>query len=275
MSRRRPGTLTVLRWELVKLLAQARTRWTLAVCAAAPAVVTLVLSTQQRPPKDTVYGRWVQESGYAVPLLLLAFSSQWLLPLVASVVGGDVFANEDGHGTWKTILTRSVSRGQVFAAKALTAVLFTTTAFLVLATSSIVSGLVIVGRQPLHGLSAQLLPPSQALPLVVESWATALPPLIAFTALAVLLSVASRNSSLGVAAPVVLGLLMTLLDTLGGFDVPRLFLLTTGFDSWHGLLVAPRFFGAVWLDLAVSAGWTVVLLGAAYALLRRRDITGG
>lgn len=272
---KRPGTSTVLRWELVKLVAQARSRWTLVVCAVAPAVVTVVLTTQQRPPKDTIYGRWVQESGFAVPLLLLAFASQWLLPLVSAIVGGDVFANEDGHGTWKTILTRSVSRRQVFVAKSLTALLFTTTAFLVLATSSIVSGIVVVGRQPLHGLSAQLIPPSQALPLVIESWATALPPLLAFTALAVLLSVASRNSSLGVAAPVVLGLLMTLLDTLGSFDLPRTFLLTTGFDSWHGLLTARRFFGPVYLDVAVSLGWTVVLLGAAYALLRRRDVTGG
>jgi len=32
-----------------------------------------------------------------------------------------VVANEDGNGTLKTILTRSVNRGQVFAAKTLAA----------------------------------------------------------------------------------------------------------------------------------------------------------
>jgi ABC-2 type transport system permease protein len=55
---------------------------------------------------------------------MLAFAAQWVLPLLAAVVAGDIFANEDQHGTWKTILTRSVSRSQVFWAKTLTAVLF-------------------------------------------------------------------------------------------------------------------------------------------------------
>nr|BFE57814.1 hypothetical protein GCM10020063_023400 [Dactylosporangium thailandense] len=93
-----------------------------------------------------------------------------LFPLLAALVAGDIFANEDGHGTWKTILTRSASRGQVFAAKTLTAVAFNLLALLLLAASTIASSLLIVGTQPLPGLSGQLIPAGTALPLVAAAW---------------------------------------------------------------------------------------------------------
>jgi ABC-2 type transport system permease protein len=274
-DRRRPRTTTVLRWELTKLAAQARSRYTLLGCLVAPPLVVLVLNGQQRPPKDTLYGRHVHTSGYAMPLLLLAFAAQWLFPLLCALVAGDIFANEDQHGTWKTILTRSVSRGQVFWAKTMTAMAFSVVALALLATSTIVSSLLVVGTQPLTGLTGQLIGSHTALQLVAASWATALAPVIGFTALGILLSVLTRNPSVGVVGPVVLGLVMTLAGSLGGIDVARRFLLTTAFDSWHGLLTQQRFYGPLTFGLAVSAAWTVACLAVAYVSLRRRDITGG
>ncbi|MDQ1646319.1 MAG: type transport system permease protein, partial [Cryptosporangiaceae bacterium] len=69
----RPGTLTVVRWEVAKLTAQARTRYTLLGCLLAPVLVVLVVHAQQQTPKDTIYGRHVHASGFAMPLLMLAF----------------------------------------------------------------------------------------------------------------------------------------------------------------------------------------------------------
>ena len=54
-------------------------------------------------------------------LLVLGFATQWLLPLLTAIVAGDIFASEDQHGTWKTVLTRSASRSQLFWAKMLVA----------------------------------------------------------------------------------------------------------------------------------------------------------
>ncbi len=270
----RPGTLTALRWELVKLAAQARCRYALLGCVLAPVLVVLVLDGQTKPPKDTLFGRHVHDSGYAVPLLVLGFAAQWLFPLLCSLVGGDVFASEDQHGTWKTLLTRSVSRTQVFWAKALTAVGFTVVALLLLTASTVVSSLVVVGTQPLPGLSGQLIAPSSALPLVLLAWASVLPPLLGFTALAVLLSVTTRNPAVGVVGPVVAGLVMGLGGTLGGFDGPRRLLLTTPLEAWHGLLTVDRFSGPLVEGAVVSAVWTAVCLTAALVVLRRRDVIG-
>ena len=67
-----------------------------------------------------------------------------------------------------------------------------------------------VGHQPLTGLSGQMIASGTGSLLVAASWATMLAALIGFTCLAMLLSVWSRNAAVGIAAPVVLGMVMQL-----------------------------------------------------------------
>ena len=269
------GTWTALGVELRKLAAQKRARFALLGCLIAPIIVTIVLNGQQRPPKDTLYGRHIHSSGFAVALFVLTFASQWVLPFLTALVAGDIFATEDHLGTWKTVLTRSVSRTQVFAAKCLTAALFAIAVLVVLATSTIVSGVVLVGRQNLVGLTGQLIPARTALALVIAAWATVLAPLIAFTAIAILLSVVSRNPAIGVVGPIMICLATQLLGWLGGIDAQRRLLPTTPLDAWHGLLTQHRYYDLITQGVLVSGGWIAICVGVAYVMLRRRDITGG
>jgi ABC-2 type transport system permease protein len=272
-GRHRPTLLDAVVWEIGKLAAQLRARATLGFCVVAPVLIVVILNGQQRPPKDTLFGRYIHDSGYAVALLALGFAASWVLPLLTAIVAGDIFASEDHHGTWKTVLTRSVSRTQVFWAKTITAGGFATAALALLAASTIASSVLIVGHQPVVGLSGQLVPSGTAAGLVAAGWATALPPLLGFTCFAILLSVSSRNAAFGVAAPVVVGLVMVLVGTLGGIEALRPLLLTTPFEAWHGLLAEHRFYGPLYWGLGVSAGWCAVCLTWAFLILRRRDFT--
>jgi ABC-2 type transport system permease protein len=272
---RKPTLLDAIRWETSKLAAQARTRYTLAICLLAPILIVVVVNGQQRPPKDSLFGRHIHASGFAVPLLILGFAAQWVLPLLTALVAGDIFASEDQHGTWKTVLTRSASRAQLFWAKTITALAFAVGVLILLAASTIVSSVLIVGHQSLIGLTGQVIPSGTAARLVVAGWATALAPLLGFTCLAILLSVRTRNPAFGIAAPVVIGMVMQLAGSLGGVEAIRPLLLTTPFESWHGLLAQHPFHGPLIWGLAASAGWCVVCLTIAFFSLRRRDITGG
>ncbi len=267
--------IAAVRWELRKLRGQLRAKAVLLAAVLGPIPVVVVIHGQSRPPKDSLFGRFATDNGFALSLLVLGFAAQWALPLLTAIVAGDIFASEDQHGTWKTVLTRSTSRTQLFGAKALVAAAFAILVVALLATSTTVAALLVVGRQPLVGLSGQTIEPSTALALVAASWATMLPPVLGFTCLAVLLSVWSRNPAVGIATPVVLALVMQLLGALGGLDLVRRGLLTTPFDSWHGLMTAPHFTGPLTQGLVVSAAWSGLTLVAAYVLLRRRDITGG
>ncbi|MCW2751933.1 MAG: transporter permease [Aeromicrobium sp.] len=273
--RRHPGLGSALRWEVRKLRAQTRGRAVLIGAALAPILVVFVIHGQSRPPKDTLFGRFATENGFALALLVLGFASQWVLPLLTAVVAGDVFASEDQHGTWKTVLTRSISRSRLFWAKTLTACGFAVLVLVVLATSTIASSLLIVGHQPLTGVSGQTIDASTALRLVALSWATMLPPMLGFTCLAIVLSVWSRNPAVGIAAPVVIGMVMGLVGSLGGIEAVRPLLLTTSFESWHGLLGSPHFTGPLVEGVLTCAVWTFVALAAAFVMLRRRDITEG
>ena len=272
---RRPGLGAALRWEIVKLAAQVRSRALLAAALVIPVVVVAVLNGQEQPPSDTIYGKLIHQSGYAMPLLMLAFAAQWVLPLLAAVVAGDIFAAEDQHGTWKTLLTRSVSRSHIFWAKTLTAVLYNLLVLAGFAASTIVSSVLIIGTQPLTGLSGQSIASGHALRLVIAAWATTIAPIIGFAALALLLVVRTKNPALGIATPVVAGFAMQLLGSISGLDLTRELLLTTSFETWHGLFAQHPFTGPLATRLAVSAAWTVLCLAGAYVSLRRRDFTEG
>jgi ABC-2 type transport system permease protein len=275
VARSRPGFGAALVWETRKLRAQLRTKALLLGAVLVPVAVVLIVGHQSRPPKDTLFGRFATENGFAMALLVLGFASQWVLPLLTAIVAGDIFASEDQHGTWKTVLTRSISRSKLFWAKSVVAIVFGLVALALLAASTIVSSIVLVGHQPLTGLSGQTIGARSALELVGASWAAMALPIIGFTCLALLFSIWSRNAAVGIAAPVVLGLVMQLVGALGGIETLRPFLLTTPFEAWHGLLAEPRFTGPLLDGVVTSAGWSVVCLAAGFLIMRRRDITGG
>lgn len=259
--------------ELRKLRAQLRVRLALAVCAVGPLLLAVVLGAASGLPKDTLFGRHVHESGFALPLVVLGFAGTWAFPLMTSFVAGDIFASEDAQGTWPAILTRSRSRSEVFTGKAVASVLVALGLLAVTAVSSLVAGLALAGDRPLVGLSGDAIAPGRALLLVLAAWACAVPALLAFTAVAWLLSILTRNPLVGVGGPFVLGLLMQLVTLLGGLGQASNALLTTPFASWHGLVMTAQVFDPLWQGALVSLVWAVPCAVVARWALLRRDIT--
>jgi ABC-2 type transport system permease protein len=94
------------------------------VCLVGPFAFAAVLKLQTGSPADTLLGVWVHSSGLAISLVILGFAGSWGFPLVAGVLAGDMFSAEDRYGTWKTVLTRSRTRREVFAGKLLAAMTF-------------------------------------------------------------------------------------------------------------------------------------------------------
>lgn len=260
--------------ECTKLLAQTTARIALAVCAIGPFVFAVLVNLQDALPEDTLFGRSVKESGFAVSLVILGFAGLWLLPVVASLVSGDVFAAEDRHGTWKTVLTRSRSRAEIFAGKAMVAAGFSCLAVAVLAASSMAAGALVIGRQPLVALTGVPLSPADATSRVLLAWTSVLPPVLAFTALALLCSVATRSSAAGIGLPVTAGLAMQLYAFIDGPEPLRQAFIASGFGAWHGLLAEPPFHGPIVYGGIVSAIYVIMCTLLAYRLLLRRDIGG-
>src|ERR1700733_10184946 len=157
---RRPSTLTVWRWELRKLISQKRTYLGFGLAVVLPLIFVIVQSLREPHDhghgSDSIFTAQITQSGLATPVLMLLFLSVFMLPLIASLVAGDIVANEDGNGTLKTILTRSVDRGQVFAAKALAAMTYAAVAVFLSAAVATGAGVASWGFHSLRTLSGTI-----------------------------------------------------------------------------------------------------------------------
>jgi len=271
-----PGmTGAVYRVEVRKLLAQARVRAVLGFLLVAPWIYIGLILHQDRLPLETLYGRYLKDTGYATPLAILVYASQWLLPLIAALIAGDVFSSEDQNGTLKTILTRSVDRTAVFWGKVAAAFTLTTLAVVLVAASATVAGIVTVGSDPLIDVGGTVRSASTALGLVALSWATVIPATLGFAAIAMMVSILTRSSVLGVIVPVILGLCMQLYTFLNAWDTVRHVLLGFTMSAWRGLLDSPSYAAPFARGLVVAAVYLVITITIAFVAFRRRDVAGG
>jgi ABC-2 type transport system permease protein len=264
----------IYRWELAKLLAQKRTYLGLGVAMAVPLVFVIVLVTQTGGPNDVPLGRYIRDTGLAVPFVVLFFMSIWGLPLITSLVAGDIVASESQNGTLKTILTRSRDRGQVFTGKALAVVTYTLALVVALGAVGLIAGTVAWGFHPLTSLSGTEVSPGRGLGLLAASLAVYALPLIGIAAFGFMLSTITRNSAASVVGALIWALLMQLLGVLPGTESFRPYLLGTQFEAWHGFLRVPADWTPVIRALWVCALYIGVPLAAAYLVFIRRDVAG-
>lgn len=274
---RRPSTFTVLRWELRKLRSQKRTYLGLGIATVIPLIFVLAQNLRAHPGHGggDIFFSHITESGLATPVLLLLLSSPVFLPLIAALVAGDVVANEDGNGTLKTILTRSVDRSQVLAAKALTAILYAAAGAFTMAFVATVAGVASWGFHSVVTFSGTIVSAPKGLLLIVAAYAFYLIPLTAVACVGVLLSTLTRNSAAAVVGTLAFTLLLALVTLIPGLEGAGPYLLTTQYQAWQGLLATPTNWAPILHSLWVCALYAVPALLAAYLIFLRRDVTGG
>lgn len=270
----RPGTPTAYRWELRKLASQKRTYLGFGIAALIPLAFVIALSLRHGEPRDIAFGSYVHQSGLAIPLVILTFTSGFMFPLVTALVAGDIFAAEDHNGTLKTLLTRSLDRGQIFAAKALAALTYGLLALVLMFVVSTVAGSIVSGFHALTSLSGTRVGAGRALGLVAASFGVFFLPAIALVAIGLLLSAATRNSTAGVVSTLMVLIVLNLIGILPGLEGLKPYLLPNQFDAWMGFLREPIDWDPIWRSLWVCALYAAPCAFAAYLVFLRRDVAG-
>jgi ABC-2 type transport system permease protein len=272
-----PGVAVVYRWELRKLRSQKRTYLGLGAAAIVPILFVLALALQGdgSGPRDVQFGRYLHDTGLAVPLVLLLFGSIWMFPLITALVAGDIVASEDHNGTLKTILTRSIDRERIFAGKALAAMSYAIVAIAITGAVALGAGILASGLHPITSLSGTRVSSGRGLVLVGASLLVYLWPILAVASIGLLLSAATRNSAAAVVGTLMVSLLLQLVGILPGLGAVRPYLLSTQFNAWQGFLRTP----VDWVPI-VRAAWVCALyavpsLIAAGLVFLRRDVAGG
>ena len=273
---KRAATATAYRWELRKLVSQKRTYLGFGLAIALPLIFVIVQSLRQSHDHgENIFASQITHSGLATPVLMLLFLSVFMLPLIASLVAGDIVAAEDGNGTLKTILTRSVDRGQVFASKALAAATYATVAVFLSATVATVAGVAAWGFNSVTTYSGTVVSPSEGLLLIFAANACYLIPLFAVASIGVLLSTVTRNSAAAVVGAVGVTILLFIVAQIPGLEGIRPYLLTEQYEAWHGLLRTPTDWAPIWHSLWVCALYAGPALLTGYLVFLRRDVAGG
>jgi ABC-2 type transport system permease protein len=215
----------------------------------------------------------MSQTGWAGSLVVLSFSCSWVLPILTSLVAGDVFAVEDRLGTWRHLLIAVRSPRRIFASKALASLTIILLLVAGLAASSIAGGVAAVGNRPLVGLDGHLLSPGHAAGAVLLAWAGVLAPTLAFAAVGLLGSVALGRSPMGLVVPALLALVLQIAQLLQLPVVVRMALPSYAFVAWRGLFVDPAQTDPLAIGIAVSLAWAIVASALAYRLFLRRDFT--
>ncbi|HET9171590.1 MAG TPA: ABC transporter permease [Actinospica sp.] len=263
----------ILRFELTKQFSSWRVRLLILLSWLGPAAVVYAVDQQATLPSDTLFGRQMHATGWAGPLVVLGVAGTWVLPLLTSVVAGDVFSSEDRLGTWRHLVVAIRSPRRIFAAKAVASLCVILLGVVGLAASSVVGGLVAEGNQPLVGLDGHLMSGADAAGKLLLSWICVLAPTLALAAIGLLGSVALGRSPMGLLLPMVAALGMQVAQMLPLPVALRLALPGYAFISWNGLFTDPRQTGPLLIGVAVSLVWAVVATALAYVLFLRRDFT--
>jgi ABC-2 type transport system permease protein len=225
-------------------------------------------------PNDVPLGRYIRETGLAVPFVVLFFMSIWGLPLITALVAGDIVASESHNGTLKTILTRSRERGEVFAGKALATATYTLVVVIAMGLTGLIAGSLAWGFHPLTSLSGTRVSAGHGFGLLLLSLLVYALPLAAIAAFGIFLSTVTRNSAASVVGALMWALLMQLLGVLPGTESIRPYLLGTQFDAWHGFLRVPADWTPVIRALWVCTLYIAIPSVAAYLVFLRRDVAG-
>jgi ABC-2 type transport system permease protein len=264
--------LTVYRWEMRKLVSLKRTYLGLGFAALMPLIFVIAIAARNEAPHEVPFGRYTLESGLAVPLVLLTFGSFWLFPLITALVAGDIVASETHNGTLKTILTRSVDRGQIFRGKAMVAATYTVLALLTMVVVALVAGGINAGWHSLISLSGTRVSVGRGLVLIAASFAIYLLPMLALASIGLLLSTVTRNSAAAVVGTLMFSLVLQLVAILPGLGGIKPYLITEQFFAWHGFLRTPIDWAPIGHAAWVCALWAAPVLFAAYLVFLRRDV---
>ena len=274
---RRPGVGAVYRWELRKLAAQKRTYIGLASAVAVPLifVIALVADNSGGGPDGLPFASYVRDTGFAVPLVCLAFGAFWFLPLITALVAGDIVAAEDNNGTLKTILTRSVERWHVFAGKVLAALTYTAAVLLLYVGVALVAGGLIWGFDPLTSLSGTTITSDRALLLTGAGTLAYLLPMSAIAAIGILLSTVTRNSAAAVVGTLMVSIFVQIIGSISALDALDPYLLSTQFNAWQGILREPTDWAPIVRSAWVCGLYALPAVFCALTVFLRRDVTGG
>jgi ABC-2 type transport system permease protein len=270
----------MIRVELSKMLRSRRTWVTIAIIDALPTLVAVLLSVTDlgpRPGTGPAFLSAVLADGALYPLAAIAIVLPLFLPAAVAITAGETIAGEAQQGTLRYVLIRPVGRTHLLVAKLVSVMAFVLVTLMVVAATSYVLGIVLLGHQQAGvattTFSGTQLTTSQLVVRTGLALAYALLSMLGVAAVALFLSTLVRSPLAAAMGTLALLIGSTLLLTLDAAHGLRPFLVTRYWLSFVDLFRDPILWHDVVHGVILQAGYVVVFLGAAWANFVTKDIT--
>ncbi len=266
-----------LRREAAKLLAQKRTFIGAGGLILVPIIfsVGLYLSGHshgdQNGGDQAVFMLRTFANGLYIPLAAIAGMSFFLLPLAASMIGGNMIAGEAEHGTLRTILLRPVDRGALLLAKWAAAVIYIGVVLVLVSVAGIISGWIFFGIHPMLIIGGTV-SVAYALWLMLLSCLLVLAAMACVISVAMLFSVITNSSLAAAVLTMVIILVVQIVLQFNYFAGLRPYWFYNHFDAWFALYRRPVDYGVIRSGLLAFAAYSVGAMALAWLAFRRRDI---
>ena len=268
--------MRLLRLELSKLFAQRRSYVGWIGLLVVPLLMTLALylnrnnSHHDQGPGGVI--SLAQHNGLLMPLAAITLLSGFLLPLLASMVGGYQLAGEAESGTIKTWLMHAISRGGVIVSKWGVAVIYVVIGLVLVFAGALLAGGLAFGLHAPTLLSSQSVSVGYGLWISLLSYLYVLAGVICVLSLALLFATLTNSSLTAAIGALVIVIVMNILGAFSYFDFLKPYLFTSRVDAWQGLLRQNIDWSPILKGVLVFAIYIVGLLLAAWFVFRRKDI---
>ncbi|GIG68717.1 ABC transporter permease [Phytomonospora endophytica] len=271
--RRRVGT-RFLRSEMGLIARRRRNQAALAVLAAIPIIIAIVIAaTRPAPGSGPPLFAAMLDNGLITVLAGLSIELGLFLPLAVSVLAGDAIAGEANTGTLRYLLTVPAGRVRLLAVKFGGVVVATFVTVGVVALTGGIMGIALFGTGDMVTLSGTTLPFGEALGRVALAVVYIVLCLVAVAAIGLFVSTLTEQPIGAAVAMLMFIILSQILGAFSDLDWLHPFLITNYWSAWGDLLRDPPAYDQMLLGLLSAGAWTAFGLSAAWARLTTKDIT--
>jgi ABC-2 type transport system permease protein len=270
----------MIRVELVKLVRNRRTWVTILLIDALPTLVAVLLALTDlgpRPGTGPAFLSAVLTDGTLFPLAALGIVLPLFLPIAVAITAGEAIAGEAQQGTLRYMLVRPVGRTRLLAAKLVSVMAFVVLTVLVVAATSYVLGVTILGSEDVTTGATSVSGSSLSTPELVGRTFLALGYamlcMLGVAAVGLFLSTVTESPLGAALGTLALLVASTLLLTLDAADPLQPYLLTRYWLAFVDLFREPILWHDVLRGVLLQAVYVAVFLGAGWANFMTKDVT--
>lgn len=264
-----------VRAELRTVFGRARTRVLLALLAAVPVLIAVVVRVSHRTPapgQGPDFLSAVPQNGVFAGLTGLDVVLPFLLPLAVSVVAGDSVAGEAGLGTLRYLLVLPLGRARLLVVKAAAVAAFCLAASLAVVLAGLAAGAALfpLGRVVTLSGGTLSLAAGTGRILLAAGYVALQVSALGLVGLAV--STLTDTAVAAMAATVVVAVVSEILDAVPQVASVHPYLLSHDWLAFTGLLRSPVDLAAMGHGLLIALVWSAVAVATAWARMTTRDV---